>query len=65
MYLIKTKGTGKVSDYIQLRDENFALISYFKEEKLALNIRKLDKDIDLLILSEKVKKSDYGKLIKV
>lgn len=30
MYILKTKGTSKIPDYIQVRDENFILISHFK-----------------------------------
>lgn len=30
MYLLKVKGSDKVPDYIQIRDESFALIAYFK-----------------------------------
>ena len=30
MHIMKIKGNGKIPDYIQIRDDNFALISYFK-----------------------------------
>jgi len=30
MHIMKIKGSGKIPDYIQIRDNNFALISYFK-----------------------------------
>ncbi len=30
MYIIKVKGKAKIPDYIQLRDENFVLIAYFR-----------------------------------
>jgi len=30
MYILKIKGTEKIPDYIQIRDENFTLIAYFK-----------------------------------
>ncbi len=30
MYILKTKGIGKIPDFVQIRDENFALIAYFK-----------------------------------
>ena len=29
MYIIKVKGKKKIPNYIQLRDENFNLVSYF------------------------------------
>jgi len=30
MYLIKTKGTSKIPDYVQIRDDNFTLLHHFK-----------------------------------
>jgi hypothetical protein len=30
LYILKIEGTGKIPDYIQIRDENFSLIAYFK-----------------------------------
>lgn len=65
MYFIKTKGTGKIPDYIQLRDDDFSLISYFKPDKLELNINKLNikKDIDALI--KIIEKLDYGEVKKI
>jgi hypothetical protein len=33
MYIIKVKGKAKIPDYIQLRDENFVLIAYFRADR--------------------------------
>jgi hypothetical protein len=33
MYIIKVKGKAKIPDYIQLRDENFILIAYFRADR--------------------------------
>ena len=30
MYVLKIKGNGKIPDHIQVRDDNFTLIAYFK-----------------------------------
>ena len=30
MFIIKIEGTTKIPDYIQIRDEDFTLIAYFK-----------------------------------
>ena len=30
MYIIRIQGTKKIPDYIQIRDENFTLIAYFR-----------------------------------
>ena len=33
MYIIKVKGKAKIPDYIQLRDEAFVLIAYFRADR--------------------------------
>ena len=30
MYILKIQGTGKIPDYIQIRDDDFTLMAYFK-----------------------------------
>ena len=40
MYIIKVKGKAKIPDYIQLRDENFVLIAYFRADR---PLQKLEK----------------------
>jgi hypothetical protein len=33
MYLLKVKGTAKIPDYIQLRDDRFTLMAYFRVDR--------------------------------
>jgi hypothetical protein len=33
VYIIKIKGKAKIPDYVQLRDENFTLIAYFRTDR--------------------------------
>ena len=33
MYILKVKGKAKIPDYIQLRDEEFTLLSYFRVDR--------------------------------
>jgi hypothetical protein len=33
MYIIKVKGKAKIPDFIQLRDDKFALIGYFRVDR--------------------------------
>jgi hypothetical protein len=40
MYIIKVKGKAKIPDYIQLRDDNFVLVAYFRADR---PLKKLDK----------------------
>ncbi|WP_422362004.1 fructose-6-phosphate aldolase [Reichenbachiella sp.] len=40
MHIIKVKGKAKIPDYIQLRDDDFVLIAYFRADR---PLKKLDK----------------------
>ncbi len=40
MYIIKVKGKAKIPDYIQLRDEDFVLIAYFRADRPLKNMEK-------------------------
>jgi len=33
MYILKVKGTEKIPDYIQLRDDAFTLLAYFRVDR--------------------------------
>ncbi len=33
MYIIKIKGKAKIPDYVQLRDDHFTLIAYFRTDR--------------------------------
>lgn len=33
MFIIKVKGVAKIPDYIQLRDEKFTLLAYFRVDR--------------------------------
>ncbi len=65
MYILKIKGTGKVPDYIQIRDADFLLIAYFKitNPKTALTrcnlIHKMD---EILAIAGNL---NYGKIEKL
>lgn len=45
MYIIKVKGVAKIPDYVQLRDEKFTLLAYFRVDRP-------DKSLDKLGLGE-------------
>ena len=40
MYILKVKGTEKIPDYIQLRDDNFTLLAYFRVDRPEKAIQK-------------------------
>jgi hypothetical protein len=65
MYILKIKGTQKIPDYIQIRDENLTLIAYFRinNPRTALTrcrlIDKLDKIMEI------AGELEYGKIRKL
>lgn len=65
MYIIKVKGKAKIPDYIQIRDENFVLVAYFRADRPMKNLEKfgLDgKEEELKIL---INQLPFGKLQKL
>jgi hypothetical protein len=40
MYIIKIKGKAKIPDYIQLRDDAFVLVAYFRADRELKNLDK-------------------------
>jgi hypothetical protein len=62
MYIIKVKGKAKIPDYIQFRDENFALIAYFRADRPLQKLEKYglqDKEAELQQL---INALPFGKL---
>ncbi len=41
MYIIKVKGVAKIPDYIQLRDEKFTLLAYFRIDRPEKTLEKM------------------------
>lgn len=65
MYIIKVKGVAKIPDYVQLRDEKFTLLAYFRVDRP-------DKSLEKIGLAEKseyiinlVKELPFGKIVKL
>ncbi len=65
MYIIKVKGVAKIPDYVQLRDDKFTLLAYFRVDRP-------DKSLDKVGLAEKaeyimniVKELPFGQILKL
>lgn len=41
MYVIKVKGVARIPDYVQLRDEAFTLLAYFRVDRPDKSLEKL------------------------
>ena len=65
MYILKVRGTGKIPDYIQIRDENFALVAYFKITSPKTSLARcnlLHRMDEILGIAEAL---EYGKIRKL
>ena len=65
MYIIKVKGKAKIPDYIQIRDENFVLVAYFRADRPLKNIEKFGLERKEEKLEELIKNLPFGKLQKL
>ena len=65
MYIIKVKGKAKIPDYIQLRDENFVLIAYFRADRPLKKLEKYGLEGKEVALSDVINNLPFGKLQKL
>lgn len=62
MYIIKVKGKAKIPDYIQLRDDNFVLIAYFRADRPLKNMEKYGLDGKEEALEKLINELPFGKI---
>jgi hypothetical protein len=62
MYIIKVKGKAKIPDYIQLRDNNFVLIAYFRADRPLKNMDKYGLEGKEDALQEVINELPFGKI---
>ncbi|SMG27490.1 hypothetical protein SAMN05661096_01612 [Marivirga sericea] len=62
MYIIKVKGKAKIPDYIQLRDDNFVLIAYFRADRPLKNMDKYGLEGKEEALQEVINQLPFGKI---
>lgn len=65
MYIIKVKGKAKIPDYIQLRDEKFVLIAYFRADRPLQKMEKFGLQGKEEELKEIIEALPFGKLRKL
>lgn len=65
MYVIKVKGIAKIPDYVQLRDDEFTLLAYFRVDRPDKSLDKIglgDKRDEIMSL---VNELPFGKIMKL
>ena len=64
-YIIKVKGKAKIPDYIQLRDERFVLIAYFRADRPLKKLEKYGLEGKEVALKDVIDNLPFGKLQKL
>lgn len=62
MYIIKVKGKAKIPDYIQLRDQDFVLVAYFRADRPLKKLEKYGLEGKEAELNAVINRLSYGKL---
>lgn len=65
MYFLKTRGTDKIPDYIQLRDDEFVLIAHFKTKHPEQSIKKLGLEKYEEKIIKLIEVAPFGELYKL
>lgn len=65
MYIMKVKGTARIPDYVQMRDNSFTLIAYFRADRPEKELARLGLQRIEVQLKKKIEEIPYGKLTKV
>ncbi|MBB2151472.1 fructose-6-phosphate aldolase [Pedobacter gandavensis] len=65
MYIIKVKGIAKIPDYVQLRDEKFTLLAYFRVDRPEKSLEKLGLGDKLTAIMNFVNDLPFGQIAKL
>ena len=65
MYIFKVKGKAKIPDYIQIRDDDFVLVAYFRADRPLKKLEKFGLDKNEVELGQLIKTLPFGKLQKL
>lgn len=65
MYIIKVKGKAKIPDYIQLRDNDFVLIAYFRADRPFKNLEKYGLEGKDESLRKLIDEMPFGKILPI
>ena len=65
MYIIKIKGKAKIADFIQLRDDDFILVGYFRADRPLRDLEKYKLEEHKESLQTLINELPFGKLTKL
>ena len=64
LHVLKIKGTKTIPDFVQIRDEKFTLIAYFRLSQIEKGLKKNNLEKELKGLSILINKIPFGKVHK-
>jgi hypothetical protein len=65
MYAIKVKGIAKIPDYVQLRDDKFTLLAYFRVDRPDKTLEKIGLGDKAAKIMELITDLPFGKILKI
>ncbi|MCC2597926.1 fructose-6-phosphate aldolase [Sphingobacterium sp. FBM7-1] len=65
MYVIKVKGVAKIPDYVQLRDEAFTLLAYFRVDRPDKSLEKIGLGDKADYIMQIVTEMPFGQIKKI
>ncbi|MFD2902739.1 MULTISPECIES: fructose-6-phosphate aldolase [Sphingobacterium] len=65
MYIIKVKGVAKIPDYVQLRDDSFTLLAYFRVDRPDKSLDKIGLGDKSAYIMQMVKDLPFGQIKKL
>lgn len=65
MYIIKVKGIAKIPDYVQLRDDEFTLLAYFRVDRPDKSLEKIGLSHKMEYIMKLVEEIPFGQIKKL
>ena len=65
MYIIKVKGVAKIPDYVQLRDDAFTLLAYFRVDRPDKSLDKIGLAEHAEYIMQIVRELPFGQIKKI
>ncbi|EEI90288.1 hypothetical protein HMPREF0765_4239 [Sphingobacterium spiritivorum ATCC 33300] len=65
MYIVKVKGVAKIPDYVQLRDDEFTLLAYFRVDRPDKSLEKIGLGDKAAYIMQVVQELPFGQIKKL
>ena len=64
LYILKIKGTTKIPDFVQIRDEKMTLVAYFRLNQIEQGLKKNGLQEEIQGITSLLRDIPYGKIHK-